>query len=220
MLSATAIKWFHSFDFGNGEVVTGHKSLEMLRHEASIIFREPVKGMSVIDIGAWDGYFSFEAEWRGASDVLATDHHCWSGRGWGTKAGFDYAHAKRQSRVRSLDIDVFDLKPAILGTFDVCLFLGVLYHVRNPLGALEKVFQMTRTFAVIETVVDELTSTAPVMRFFRGAELDRDASNFFAPNHLCLEAMLREVGFNRVNFTPARHQVGVNRARTTVHAWK
>ena len=45
----------------------------------------------MLDIGAWDGALSFEAERRGASRVLATDSFCWSGEGWGTKDGFEFA---------------------------------------------------------------------------------------------------------------------------------
>jgi tRNA (mo5U34)-methyltransferase len=214
------IQWFHSFDLGNGEAMTGIKSLETLRREADIVFREPVAGKTVLDIGAWDGYFSFDAERRGASDILATDHFSWSGPGWGSKAGFNYIHAKRNSRVRTLDIDVFDLDPRGLGTFDVCLFLGVLYHLKNPFGGLEKVFQMTDELAVIETVVTELRNPLPVLRFYKGKELDNDATNFFVPNQPCLEAMLREVGFKKVAFTPHRHPPTSTRGRTVVHAWK
>ena len=214
------IRWFHSFNLGDGEVIAGMKRLETLRREADIVFQESVTGKTILDIGAWDGYFSFDAERRGASDVLATDHFSWSGPGWGSKSGFSYIHAKLNSRVRTLDIDVFDLDPRELGTFDVCLFLGVLYHLKDPLGGLEKVAQMTRDLAVIETVVTELDNPLPVLRFYEGKELDNDATNFFAPNHLCLEAMLREVGFKKVALTPQKHPPTSARGRTVVHAWK
>ena len=54
-------------------------------------------GESVLDIGAWDGFFSFEAERRGASRVVAADYYSWHGTGWGTgtgKAGFELAQAR------------------------------------------------------------------------------------------------------------------------------
>jgi tRNA (mo5U34)-methyltransferase len=216
----TVSHWFHSFELPDGEVIKGSKKLEQLRKEARIVFSEPVADKTVLDIGAWDGFFSFEAERRGAADVLATDHFCWSGPGWGTKAGFEYIHSKLNSNVRSLDIDVFDLHPEHLGTFDICLFLGVLYHLKDPLGGLERLAMMTREIAVVETEVTELSSSAPVLRFYRGNELNRDPTNFFVPNHSCLEAMLKEVGFTRFQFTPAVYPPAVNLGRTIVHAWK
>ena len=216
------IRWFHSFDFGDGETVQGKKGggLEQQRKEADITFSESVVGKRVLDIGAWDGFFSFEAEKRGASDVLATDHFCWSGPGWGTKAGFEYAHKKFRSKVRSTDVDVFDLDPAVHGKFDVVLFLGVFYHLKNPLGGLEQVSRMTNELAVIETVVDELQNPEPVLRFYLGPELNKDGTNFFAPNYKGLENMLREVGFKRVKFTPAKLGTVATRGRACVHAWK
>lgn len=83
------ITWFHSFDLGEGEAISGLKRLDVLTKEADAIFANSVEGKSVLDIGAWDGFFSFEAERRGASRVVATDHFCWSGEGWGNKLGFD-----------------------------------------------------------------------------------------------------------------------------------
>lgn len=197
------------------------KSLEQLRDEAERIFIEGVKGKTVLDIGAWDGYFSFEAERRGAARVLATDYFRWSGPGWGTKAGFDHAHKKLQSKVESRDVDVFGLDPRELGVFDVVLFLGVLYHLKNPLGGLEQVFKMTNEMAVIETQTDELENPAPVMRFYLGRELANDPTNFWAPNLPCLGNMLREVGFKRFKYsqTPNANQPR-GRGRSIVHASK
>src|SRR5215472_15157125 len=131
--------WFHSHAFPDGEVVAGEKPIGVLEKEAGVVFRHGVAGKSVLDIGSWDGFFSFEAEKRGAARVLATDHFCWSGPGWGTKAGFDYIHHQTGSKVESLDIDVPQISPETVGTFDVVLFLGVLYHVKDPLRCLEMV---------------------------------------------------------------------------------
>jgi tRNA (mo5U34)-methyltransferase len=95
-----------------GEVTPGQKPLQWIETEAGIYFKHGVAGKSVLDIGAWDGAFSFAAERQGAQDVLATDHFCWTGRGWAgraTKAAFDYAHSRLQSKVRSQIIDVPDI---------------------------------------------------------------------------------------------------------------
>lgn len=139
-------RWFHSIDIGEGHLTKGDKPNFILRGMADAVFRQGVAGKTVLDIGAWDGFYSFEAERRGAARVLATDHFCWSGQGWGTKKGFDYAHARLGSRVESIDIDLPDLDPSALGTFDIVLFLGVLYHLQDPYAGLKRLRQWRTTF--------------------------------------------------------------------------
>ena len=77
-----AIGWFHSLSLPGGETTVGEKAAAVLGAEAAVVFKHGVAGKRVLDIGAWDGFFSFEAERRGAAQVLATDHFCWSGAGW------------------------------------------------------------------------------------------------------------------------------------------
>ncbi|HEY8641609.1 MAG TPA: TIGR04290 family methyltransferase, partial [Candidatus Dormibacteraeota bacterium] len=85
-----AHRWFHTIDLGDGVVTPGDDdSPAKLR---TLGLPDRLDGLSVLDVGAWDGFFSFEAERRGAARVLATDDFCWSGPGWGSKAGFDLVH--------------------------------------------------------------------------------------------------------------------------------
>lgn len=176
----------------------GEKPADLLASEADAVFSAPLEGKSVLDIGAWDGFFSFEAERRGAARVLSTDHFCWSGDGWGTKAGYDLAHKAFGSKAESKDVDVFDLDPGVDGKFDVVLFLGVFYHLKNPYGGLEKAAAMADDLLIVETVTTMNRLSKPVMRHFEGGELDGDPTNYFTPNTLCLESMLREIGFRRI----------------------
>ena len=89
----------------------------------------------MLDIGCWDGLFSFECERRGAERVVAAD--LWENAG---RDAFDFAREELGSKVEPLECDVYDL-PGKLGgeRFDLVLFLGVLYHLRHPLLGLEKV---------------------------------------------------------------------------------
>jgi tRNA (mo5U34)-methyltransferase len=197
------MRWFHSIDLGNGEVTEGEgKPLPMVEAESAVIFKHGVAGKSVLDIGAWDGAFTFEAERRGARDVLATDHHCWSGPGWGTKEPFDYAHARLKSRVRSLDVDIPGLTVERVGQFDVVLFLGVLYHLKDPFGGLQIAASLAREMLVIETVTGLNDLDQPVMRFLAPRELANDPSNFWVPNVLCLERMLTGFGYRQIEIAP------------------
>src|SRR6185295_7335307 len=140
-------------------------------------------------------FFSFEAERRGAARVLATDSFCWGQGGWGTKAGFELARRALHSRVEDLEIDPMDLSPERVGTFDVVLFIGVLYHMRHPLLALERVASVTRELAIVDTHVAMTDLDRPVMLFYPNNELNDDWTNWWGPNPAAVEAMLGTVGF-------------------------
>jgi tRNA (mo5U34)-methyltransferase len=153
----------------------------------------------VLDVGAWDGFFSFEAERRGAARVLATDSFVWRGGIATGKAGFDLARRALKSRVEDMEIDVLDLSPERVGMFDVVLFLGVLYHMRHPLLALERVASVTRELLIVETVVDCLDYRRPAMALYPGSELSHDETSWCGPNPGAMKAMLRTAGLPRVD---------------------
>jgi len=200
---AADVRWFHSFDLPDGTRIEGIKPLNILKAEADLLFPESLVGKSVLDIGAWDGFFSYEAERRGAKRVLATDHFCWSGPGWGTRDGFDFIHSVLESHVESQDVDVVDLDPSLMGQFDMVLFLGVLYHVKDPYRCLEVAARMTSDHLVIETVTALAHEELPAMRLYKPGELGNDPTNFWAPNVPALEVMLRTFGFSRIEAIPS-----------------
>ena len=201
-----SLKWYHTIDLGQGIVTWGvDNSPERL---ARVALPRDLSGRSVLDIGAWDGFFSFEAERRSASRVVAADYYAWHGTGWGTgqgKAGFQLARTALNSRVEDVDIDVMDLTPERVGAFDVVLFLGVLYHLPNPLLALQRVASVTSGLLILETVVDMVGLSRPAAAFYPDRELNDDPTNWWGPNHAAVVGMLRSVGFDRVDvITPAR----------------
>ena len=190
------IKWWHRIDLGNGIITPGlDKTPEKLK---TIGMPEDLRGKTVLDIGAWDGFFSFEAERRGAARVLAIDSCCWNGPGWGTKAGFELGRQVFNSRVEDLECEVLEISPEKIGVFDVVLFLGVLYHMRHPLLTLERVASVTRELLIVETDMDLLYCRRPAMAFYPGDELKGDPTNWWAPNSKALEAMLKDVGFRTI----------------------
>src|SRR3954464_10516019 len=135
------IRWFHTIQLREDLVTPGLEpdtpaKLPHMKLPADL------SGRTVLDVGTWDGFFAFEAERRGAARVVATDHHAWNAEGWGD-AGFRCAQRAFGSRVEPQDVDVLDHAPERVGTFDVVLFLGVLYHMRHPLLALERVASIT-----------------------------------------------------------------------------
>jgi len=190
------IKWFHKIDLGNDLVTPGRK--KTFQEIKRIGIPENLEGKTVLDIGAWDGYYSFESEKRGAKRVLATDYYIWAGRGWGSKAGFELARRVLNSKVEDKLINVFDISPETVGTFDIVLFLGVLYHLQNPLLALEKISNVTKELAIIETVCDMLDYNRPAIAFYPNNELAGDPTNWCGPNFLAMESMLKTVGFKTI----------------------
>jgi tRNA (mo5U34)-methyltransferase len=231
------IKWHHTFDFGNGvKTPGGDNSSRKLKR---LHLPKSLTGKTVLDVGAWDGFFSFEAERRGAARVLATDSFVWETIG---REGFDFAKSALGSKVEDLHKDVLDLSPEELGLFDVVLFLGVLYHMRHPLLALEKVASVTGELLVVETVVDMLWYRRPAMAFYVGDELGNDQTNWVGPNVPALVGMLKTVGFKKVDIVAGIRPLPIRIAkaarsvyryrsgthffstmrtdRVVVHAWK
>lgn len=188
------IRWFHSIDLGNGIVTPGvDRSARRLK---GIHMPESLVGKSVLDIGTFDGFYAFEAERRGAK-VVATDTAVWRNPDIG-KHGFNLARRVLGSAVDDREIDVLELSPETVGTFDLVLFLGVLYHLPDPMRALERVASVTERQLIMETHVDLLGTRRPAAAFYPADELAGDTSNWWGPNLAGAMGMLRAVGFSRV----------------------
>ena len=215
---AAAISWYHTIDLGHGVTTRGVDDSPY--RLARLDLPASLAGSSVLDVGAWDGFFSFEAERRGAARVVASDDYSWHGGGWGSKAGFLLAREALGSRVEDVDIDVMDLAPDRVGIFDVVFFLGVLYHLRHPLLALERIASVTRSLLVMETVVDLVGVDRPAMAFYPGKELNDDPTNWWGPNPAAVHGMLRSVGFARVRTVTPQRSTLYRGARAVVHAMK
>jgi tRNA (mo5U34)-methyltransferase len=222
-----ATKWWHTIDLGHGTVTPGIDPSSARLAELQV--PGDLTGLTVLDVGAWDGFFSFEAERRGASRVLATDSFCWGQGGWGTKAGFEIARRALGSRVEDLDIDPLELSPERIGTFDLVLFLGVLYHMRHPLLALERVFSVTRRHLILQTQIDLSAIERPALAFYQGRDLNNDPTNWFGLNPPAVVAMLRTVGFTDVRIVSRWSARDATLAdmngppvpgHLTVHAWR
>jgi len=236
---AGEIKWFHTIDLGNGIVTKGADST--LTKLPKIGMPTDLTGKSVLDIGAWDGAFSFEAERRSAKRVLAIDSFSWNGSNWGSKKkGFEFARQTLHSKVEDREMEVLDLSPDLIGTFDVVFFLGVLYHMKYPLLALEHVASVASDMLILETAVDLIGVRTPAAAFYRADEFGEDDTNWWAPNPPGLYAMLQAVGFKRIQTVCKPHSLWrrtahaldtfrrkgkwpsqtYRRGRITVHAWK
>jgi tRNA (mo5U34)-methyltransferase len=212
------IKWYHQIDFGHGIITPGaDNSPKKLRR---LKLPERLDGKTVLDIGAWDGFFSFEAERRGAKRVLATDSFVWNGDTWGSKNGFLLARKAFKSKVEDMNIDLFEMSPEKIGTFDVVFFCGVLYHMKHPLLALEKLASVTKGMAIVETVCGFLWCRKPVIPFFPGSELNNDPSNWCAPNPAATVAMLKVAGFREVKIVSGARSIFFRVAKAIYYKWR
>ena len=122
------LKWFHDFEFSGGLRATSSEHTKTVFHRTLWSFigdqlaRVDLKEKSVIDIGCWDGYFSFLAEELGAKTVLAVDDYS---QNWGSPESFQMAKALKGSAVElRRDVSVYELERIAL-RFDVILMLGV-----------------------------------------------------------------------------------------------
>lgn len=208
------LDWHHSIDLGNGIVTPGAKPPEYHRQEAAAFFSHvDLVDASLIDIGAWNGYYSFEAERRGAGRVVAADAPIWEARCRGRET-FDLARAALNSRVEALQMDLFDMSPAATGKFDVVLLAGVLYHLKDPLKGLAIAASLAEHLLIVETHLDVLHLDRPAMAFYPGKELGGDPTNWWGPNPACVVALLRDLGFAEIEVS----FLGVSRG--VFHAWR
>jgi len=188
--------WFHTIDLGHGVRTPGEKDTIT---EVGQLHLPAMAGRTVLDVGAYDGFYSFEAERQGAARVVAADRWAWEWPGSDARRNFELAHTVLASTVESTWVSVEDLTPeAVGGVFDVVLFLGVLYHAPDPLGYLRRVRSVTGGVAVIETVVDLLDIPVPAAAYYPGERLNGDGSNHFGPNPAAVEAWALAAGFSRV----------------------
>lgn len=193
--------WGQSIPLPHGVVTPGRvmRNLDVL---GRLELPEDLTGKRVLDVGTWDGYFAFEAERRGA-EVVAIDDL--SRRPGGVdppdrgelNRGFETARGLLGSMVRFRELSVYDLDPGELGLFDLSLLLGVLYHCKHPLLALEKLAGVTRGHAIVETACFRTVSRLPLVRYAEGATVNGDASNWWIFNRPALLGMLADCGFRR-----------------------
>jgi tRNA (mo5U34)-methyltransferase len=210
--------WHHSIDLGDGFVTPGGKSLATCNSEANVIFnRVDLTSRSVIDVGAWNGFFSFEAKRRGAARVLATDSYCWTHPHFRGRETFDLARSALGIQVDAREIDVAQLSPETVGEFDIVLFLGVFYHRYDAIEALEKVARLAKHVLIVETQLDLRHIKRPAMAFYPGSELGGDDTNWWGPNEQCMRALLLGHGFAEVEVSA--HPV-FRYGRAIFHAWR
>jgi tRNA (mo5U34)-methyltransferase len=212
------IPWNHPVPLGNGIVAPGLDT--PARRESYLHIPERLDELSVLDIGTNDGYFAFQAEQRGASKVVAID--IWDQPTSSKGEGFFLAKQILDSKVDGRKMSVYDL-PADLGIFDVIFFFGVLYHLRYPLLALDRIRLCchSETLLIVESHLDLPEIKRPVAAFYEGDEAGHDPTNWFGPNRACVEAWLKSSGFSRVEMQEGGCNIGQpTYGNELIHYWR
>lgn len=212
--------WYHRIELRPGVVTPGINDSQRILELLEI--PDNLRGKTVLDLGTRDGFFAFECERRGAQ-VTAVDYYP------AEATGFALCARVLGSATTFIQENVFNLTPEKLGTFDLVLMLGLLYHLRDPLGALDAVHRLCADRLILEThvlddhflradgtvvplaAVDAGLADVPIMQFYPDTTLNNDATNYWAPNAACLQAMAREAGF-------AVERVHIEGNRAIMHA--
>lgn len=149
--------WFYEFRFSSGYVTKAEgKELQSIhKTRAALVFpfldeyyRGRWDGIRCIDIACHQGWFASQVAIRGAKSVLGLDVK---------ESHIEMANAiKCMSSLGNIEFDLknlYDINRRELGTFDLTLLLGILYHLDNPIGALRIAREMTTDLCLIETQV-------------------------------------------------------------------
>ncbi len=203
--------WFHNLDLGGVRTAPDHflgdyPTLKWRRFEAAI--PGDLRGKTVLDVGCNAGFYSIEMKRRGADRVVGID----------TDDGY-LAQARLAAEVTGADVELLRMSvyevEALRERFDLVLFMGVLYHLRHPLLALDLLHaHAARDTLVFQSMLRGSDDIAPVAAdypfseervfddpgFPRMSFVERryagDPTNWWIPNRACAEAMLRSAGFD------------------------
>lgn len=202
--------WFHNLDLKGVSTAPSHflgDYPQVKWRRFSGVIPDNLHGKTVLDIGCNAGFYAMEMKRRGAERVLGLD------------TDEEYLEqAKFAADVNGLKIEFRKMSTYDVGQlgekFDLVIFMGVLYHLRHPLLALDLIHEhvardlllfqsMLRGFDQVDTVERnyDFWSTShfdspgyPKMHFIEHKYAD-DPTNWWAPNRACVEAMLRSAGF-------------------------
>jgi tRNA (mo5U34)-methyltransferase len=212
--------WFHRIDLGGGlytktESVMGEPVDHPLGPWQTIqkLLPRDLTGKTVLDVGCNAGFYAFEARRRGAKRVLGVDgqrQHVRQGLFVRKVLGLDVEFRR---------LNVYELNSRSVGQFDITLALGLLYHLKHPILALENLYQVTKELLVIETAIMPPRQTPKSFAYSFGSaktvlhplayvENPPDAKeqvfNWFLPSVDALTALLRNTGFAEVDLVEVK----------------
>ena len=202
--------WYHTLELGDGVVTTGMFDHRPVLHHYPI--PEDLAGLRCLDVGTMDGFWAFEMERRGAREVIAVDAPDPLALDWPAslrethektmdetkERRFALAHEALGSQVRRVACSVYDVDPEQLGRFDLVFCGDLLVHLRDPVGALERIHSVCSGSAIVANPIERfgLRDRLPLAR------LDGvDEFGWWHTNLAGLVRMVRAAGFATVEPT-------------------
>ena len=204
------VAWWQIWEIAPGVFTPGRNDVRRILDSLELPLS--LAGKRVLDIGGWNGCFSFECERRGAAEVVMVEPMDIEA------TGFEKIRQFLGSNVRFISGTIYDLDPKWLGHFDIVLCFGVIYHLRYPLLGLDNIRRVCRGDLYIETaILEDSTWTPkggiqplhavipeiedlPFIEFFAHSEFFNDSTNWFVPNACAANAMLDAAGFEVVRY--------------------
>lgn len=229
--------WYHKIELPHGIVTPGWAPLNV----DSYRIPADLTGKRVLDVGAWDGFWTFEALKRGASQVVAIDDFSdylgslpkESRKAWQTFDTCREILGYSEFQCPRFDMSVYDVREELLGQFDIVFCFGTLYHLRHPLLALDKLAAVCREEIFVESAI--LDDYSPyrggvgqgyaggqmVMEFYPTTQYGDNNTNWWAPTLACLGYMLRAAGFEKAEgWKLSEAPAQLSHCRGFVHGWK
>ena len=238
-------EWFYTFDLPDGSTTETYHGGELsaihetrwnlLQHTIDLAFPDGFQDLTAIDLAAHQGWFSMNLARAGLRQVTGVDQrasHVEDSRLMAELLGYH--------EMQFLQSDIFDLDSNALGTYDLVLMLGLLYHLENPIGALRLARALCRNLCVLETqIVPGMSGMVDFgsykfVRPLKGSfglidELDETHAPEAGATGICLvpslEALtwlLSKVGFSRVEVLrppPEAYEQLLYGKRVMVAAW-
>ncbi|MBI4025957.1 MAG: DUF1698 domain-containing protein [Verrucomicrobia bacterium] len=206
--------WYHRIELPGGITTPGWAPM----HKDSYRVPQDLAGQRILDVGAWDGYWSFEALKRGARQVVAIDDFSdfldtlkrTDRREWETFDLCREALGYDDTRCQRLTLSLYDVSEQRLGRFDTVFFFGALYHLRHPLLALDRLAAVCdREIYVESAILDDFSPYCGglghgypggqmVVEFYPDKQYGNNATNWWVPTLDCLAHMIRASGFQKV----------------------
>lgn len=207
--------WYHAMDLGDGVVTPGTFDMASYLH----LYRLPERldGQRVLDVGASNGFFSFEFERRGAAEVVSVDLPSWGAHDWTPRyrerhhaqseemqdyidrqtmrAGFELCReALGCQRVRKEEMAIYDLSPERLGEFDLVFCGSMLMHVRDPILGTQRMRSVCKPNGelIISISTTREDTDEPVARFIG----KWNQCNWWLMSPRCLAEVLRCADFD------------------------
>jgi len=200
-LMETVPYWWHYIDLGDEVMTPGTqggkgqgKENATTRKLSYLKLPEDLTGKTVLDLGCSDGFFSFECKKRGAKRVVAVDNPKVN-----NSKAFVTARKIFGANIQIILSDIYDLDIKKLGKFDIVLGLGLLYHLKSPLMALDIIRNLTKSdgFTLIESHF--VARPESIMEYKANVDVNGNVRkhdhSMWHPSLIALEEMMKDVGF-------------------------